>query len=218
MSKRFALPAGFAGLVFAAGVALAAYPPAPTADVTDTYHGVTVADPYRPLEDPDAPASRAWIDAQNKLTFAFLESIPARDRIKRRLTKLWDYEKLRVPFTEGGRTFYARNSGLQNQSVLYYLNALGDDPKTLLDPNALSADGTVALSGTSVSHDGRLLAYGMSSAGSDWQEWRVRDVGTAKDRDDHLKWIKLTDASWPKDGSGFFYSRFPDPKAGEDLK
>ena len=195
-----------------------AYPAAPTADVVDDHHGTKVPDPYRPLEDPDAPESRAWIEAQNKLTFGFLEQIPARDRIKKRLTALWDYEKFGMPFAEGGRYFYSRNSGLQNQGVLYSTPSLDGEPRVLLDPNTLSPDGTVALTRAVVSDDGRLMAYGLASAGSDWQEWRVREVGTAADRDDHLRWVKFSSASWTKDGKGFFYSRYPEPAAGEDLK
>ncbi|CAA9379332.1 MAG: Prolyl endopeptidase [uncultured Phycisphaerae bacterium] len=186
--------------------------------MVDDHHGTKVPDPYRPLEDPDAPESRAWIEAQNKLTFGFLEQIPARDRIKKRLTALWDYEKFGMPFAEGGRYFYSRNSGLQNQGVLYSTPSLDGEPRVLLDPNTLSPDGTVALTRAVVSDDGRLMAYGLASAGSDWQEWRVREVGTAADRDDHLRWVKFSSASWTKDGKGFFYSRYPEPAAGEDLK
>ena len=194
------------------------YPEAPRAETTDDYHGTKIADPYRPLEDPDAPETRAWVEAENKVTAGFLAAIPARDAIKKRVTELWNYEKFGIPSREGGRTFYTRNSGLQNQGVLYSLPALDAEPKVLLDPNALSADGTVSLTGTSVSHDGGLLAYGLAAAGSDWQEWRVRDVSTGLDRGDHLKWIKFSSASWTKDGKGFFYSRFPEPKTGQDLK
>jgi prolyl oligopeptidase len=194
------------------------YPEAPRSDTVDVYHGFPVADPYRPLEDPDAPATRAWIEAENRITAAYLETIPSREPIKKRLTALWDYEKFGVPFQEGGRYFYTRNTGLQNQSVLYSTEALDADAKVLLDPNTLSTDGTVALAGGSASHDGTLFAYGLAAAGSDWQEWRVRDVATARDRDDLLRWIKFSGASWTRDGRGFYYSRFPEPGAGEDLK
>ena len=195
-----------------------AYPPAPTADVIEDHHGVRVADPYRPLEDPDSKESRAWIEAQNKLTFGFLEAIPARERINRRLTALWNYERFGVPFKEGDRYFFSRNTGLQNQGVLYSTPAPEAEPRALLDPNTLSPDGTVALTRAIVSDDGRLLAYGLASAGSDWQEWKVRDVETGRDRDDHLRWVKFSSASWAKDGSGFYYSRFPEPQPGENLK
>jgi prolyl oligopeptidase len=187
-------------------------------DVVDEYHGVKVPDPFRWLEDPDSPETRAWVEAENKVTFAYLAEITQRDRIKERLTKLWDYEKFGVPYREGDRYFYTRNSGLQNQSVLYTTPSLEGEPRVLLDPNALSADGTIALSGVAVSDDGKLLAYGLASAGSDWNEWKVRDVETGRDRDDDLKWIKFSSASWTKDGKGFFYERFPEPASGADLK
>ena len=193
-------------------------PKARMSDVIDDYHGTTVADPYRWLEDPDSPETRAWVEAENKVTFAYLDTIPARDRIRKRLTKLWDYEKFGVPSKEGGRYFYTRNSGLQNQGVLYTTTALGDDATPLLDPNTLSADGTIALSGLEPSNNGKLLAYGLASAGSDWQEWKVRDVDTGLDRPDRLQWIKFSTASWTRDGKGFYYSRFPEPRPGEDLK
>lgn len=198
--------------------AIAAYPTAPTAEVSDDYHGTTVADPYRPLEDPDAPATRAWVEAQNKITFGFLEKIPERQAIKDRLTKLWDFEKLYSPFQEGGRYFYLLNTGLQNQSVLYTTDSLDSKPRVLLDPNTLSKDGTVALSDMAVSDDGKLLAYALAEAGSDWITWRVRDVASGKDRDDVVRWSKFSAASWTKDGKGFFYGRYPEPKPGEDLR
>jgi prolyl oligopeptidase len=194
------------------------YPDAPRSETVDDYHGTRVADPFRPLEDPDSPATRAWVEAENRVTAAFLEAIPAREAIKKRLTELWDYEKFGVPFQEGGRYFFTRNSGLQNQGVLYSAPALNAEPEVLLDPNTLSEDGTVALTGISVSHDGAMLAYGLAAAGSDWQEWRVRDVASRQDRDDLLRWIKFSSASWTRDGRGFYYSRFPEPKPGEDLK
>ncbi|GAC1464270.1 MAG: prolyl oligopeptidase family serine peptidase [Isosphaeraceae bacterium] len=195
-----------------------AYPRARKADVVDDYHGTRVADPYRWLEDPDSPETRAWIEAENRVTFAFLESIPARSKLKARLTRLWDYEKFGVPSREGERYFFSRNSGLQNQSVILTTTSLEDEANVLLDPNTLSADGTVALSGQSASDDGALLAYGLASAGSDWQEWKVRDVKTGHDLSDRLQWIKFSGASWTKDGKGFYYGRFPEPKPGEDLK
>ncbi len=186
--------------------------------VVDDYHGTKVADPYRWLEDPDSPETRAWVEAENKVTFAFLESIPQREKIRKRITELWDYEKFGTPRREGSRYFWTRNSGLQNQSVYYVADGLDATPRVLLDPNTLSKDGTVALSGTSITDDGSLMAYGLAAAGSDWNEWKVRDVATGQDLDDHLKWIKFSDASWSKDGKGFYYSRFPEPTKGADLK
>ena len=187
------------------------YPPARKSDVVDDYHGTRVPDPYRWLEDPDSPESRAWIAAQNQLTEAYLAAIPARTTIRDRLTKLWNYPRYGAPFRKARRYFFFKNDGLQNQSVLYTQRSLSADPETLLDPNLLAADGTVALSTLAVSEDGRLLAYGTSASGSDWEEFRVRDVATATDRPDHLRWIKFSGASWTKDGAGFFYSRYPEP-------
>ena len=189
-------------------------PPATrVAQQVDDYHGRKVADPYRWLEDTDAPETAAWVNAQNAVTFAYLAGIPEREAIRKRLTRLWNYERYSAPFRRAGRYFYFRNDGLQSQSVLYTQPALDAPPAVLLDPNTMSADGTVALSMTAVSHDGRYLAYGTSSSGSDWQEFRVRAVADGRDLDDHLRWIKFSGASWTRDGKGFFYSRYPEPGA-----
>src|SRR2546423_3623726 len=185
------------------------YPPAPPGDVVDEYHGTKVPDPYRWLEDPDAPATRAWIEAENRLTEAYLAQIPARERIRERLRRLWDYPKYGAPFHKAGRYFYFKNDGLQNQSVLYTQAALTGDPTVLLDPNLLSTDGTIALSTLAVSEDGRLVAYGTSASGSDWEEFRVRDIATGRDRPDRLRWIKFSRGSRAHDGPGFFYNRYP---------
>ncbi|HEX6046820.1 MAG TPA: prolyl oligopeptidase family serine peptidase [Pyrinomonadaceae bacterium] len=193
------------------------YPRARKSDQVDDYHGVKVADPYRWLEELDSEETKAWVEAQNKLSFGYLAGIPARNALKDRITKLWNYEKYGVPFREGDRYFYFRNSGLQNQSVLYTVTGLDAQPKLVLDPNTLSADGTVAVSGTQVSPDGKLLAYSLSASGSDWQEWKVRDVETGKDLADQLKWVKFSGVSWTNDGKGFFYSRYDEPK-GDSLK
>jgi prolyl oligopeptidase len=189
------------------------YPAARKSDQTDDYHGVKIADPYRWLEDLDSAETRAWVEAENKLTFGFLESIPQRTAIKERLTRLWNYEKYGIPFKEGSRYFFTRNSGLQNQAVLYTVTALDAQPQMVLDPNTLSPDGTVAVSGLQVSPDGKLLAYSLSASGSDWQEWKVRDVETSKDLSDHLQWVKFSGVSWTRDGKGFFYSRYDEPKS-----
>ncbi len=194
------------------------YPDPPRSDTVDIYHGQKIADPYRPLEDPDSPETRAWVEAENRVTFQYLASIPQRESIKQRLTTLWDYEKYSPPELEGGRYFYSYNTGLQNQSVLHSATSVEGPSSVLLDPNTLSADGTVALSGLSVSKDGRLVAYGIAAAGSDWNEWKVRDVATAADAPDVIKWVKFSGAEWSPDGKGFYYGRFPEPKPGEDLK
>jgi prolyl oligopeptidase len=146
------------------------YPVAKKVDQTDDYHGTRVADPYRWLEDANSAETKAWVDAQNQVTQAYLAQIPQREAIRKRLTKLWNYERYSVPYKEGGRYFYSRNDGLQNQSVLYTMKSLSDTPRVLLDPNTLAADGTVALAGTAVSPDGKLLAYGTAASGSDWNE------------------------------------------------
>jgi prolyl oligopeptidase len=194
-----------------------AYPKAPRADQVDDYHGTRVADPFRPLENLDAPATRAWIDAENALTHAYLDAIPERPAIERRLTKLWNYERFTTPVREGGRLFYSRNDGLQNQAVLYVVDEGGARPRVLLDPNTLSKDGTVALSGIAISRDGKTLAYGVASGGSDWQEWRVLDVASSRDTGDVLKWIKFSTPSFAKDGSGFYYARYDAPASGREL-
>lgn len=206
------------GTCWLAGQAAAqiVYPDSARVDHADTYHGKEIPDPYRWLEDPDAPESRKWIDAQNDLTFGVLNGIASRDRIKSRMTELWNYERFGVPFKEGGRYFYSRNDGLQPQSVLYVADSLDAEPRVLLDPNSFSADGTVALSGYAVSEDGRYIAYGVADGGSDWQTWRVRDIATATDLPDVVRWVKFSNASWAKDGSGFYYTRYDEPK-GNDL-
>ncbi|MBM3882088.1 MAG: S9 family peptidase [Verrucomicrobia bacterium] len=193
------------------GIPKRAYPA--TARIPDltVYHGVEVEDPYRWLEDDHAPATLDWVAAQNRLTFAYLEQIPERPRIQARMTRLWNYEKYGLPTRRGGRYFFSKNDGLQNQSVLYTAETLEAEPSVLLDPNRLSPDGTVALSGSALSDDGRFLAYGLASSGSDWQEWRVREVATGLDLADHLRWVKFSGAAWTPDGAGFFYSRYDEP-------
>jgi prolyl oligopeptidase len=203
--------------VFALQSALAAgpieYPQTKKVDHVDDYHGVKVADPYRWLED-DVRTSKDvadWVAAENKVTFAYLSAIPEREAIKNRLTQLWNYEKYGVPFKRGGRYFYSKNDGLQNQSVFYTMNSLTDTPRVLLDPNSWSKDGTVALSGYAISDDAKMLAYSTAEAGSDWITWHVVDVDTGKVLGDEIKWSKYSGASWTKDGKGFFYSRYPEP-------
>ena len=200
------------------GVSKLNYPVAPSSNQVDDYHGVKVADPYRPLEDPDSAASRQWIEAENKLTFGYLDTIPSRPKIHARLTELFNYERYSVPTEHGGRYFYVHNTGLQNQAVFYWLSALDAEPRLLLDPNTLSADGTVAVSGVSYSEDGQLMAYALSTSGSDWVEWHVREVSTGKDLPDVVKWSKFSGAAFTKDARGFFYSRYDEPKADSALR
>ena len=194
-----------------------AYPATTRTNQIDDYHGVSVEDPYRWLEDDNAADTKAWVEAQNQVTFAYLDRIAERPLLKQRLTELWNYERYGIPFKQGDRYFYFKNDGLQNQSVLYTLPSLDAEPRVLLDPNQLSADGTVALSGLSVSDDGRRLAYGIAKSGSDWQEWQGRDVATGQDLEDHIRWVKFSGAAWTKDGSGFFYSRYDEPKEDQKL-
>jgi prolyl oligopeptidase len=193
------------------------YPVTNKVDQTDNYHGTTIADPYRWLEDANSADTKAWVDAQNKVTQAYLAQIPQREAIRQRLTQLWNYERYSTPYREGGRYFYSRNDGLQNQSVLYTMKSPSDKPRLLLDPNTLAADGTVALSGAAVSPDGKLLAYGIAASGSDWNEWKVRDIESGKDLADHIKWVKFSQTAWTHDGKGFFYSRYDEPKEATKL-
>jgi prolyl oligopeptidase len=194
------------------------YPISPQGEQIDHYHGTPIADPYRWLEDPNSPETKAWVEAQNEVTFAYLQSISVRETIRQRITTLWNYEKYGTPFKKENRYFYFKNDGLQNQSVLYTLPSLEAEPRELLNPNTLSEDGTIALSGLAISENARYLAYGLSTAGSDWQEWKVRDVETGEDLDDHLQWIKFSGASWTEDHQGFFYSRYDEPNEANKLE
>jgi prolyl oligopeptidase len=194
------------------------YPQARRGDVVDDYHGTRVADPYRWLEEGDSPETRAWIEAESAVTEAFLAAIPARDAIRRRLTDLWNYERFGLPRRVGDAYVYSKNSGLQNQSVVYIAPALDGPARVLLDPNAFSADGTVALNGMSFTDDGRYCAYSTSASGSDWMTWRVRDVATGADLDDTIEWSKFSGASWLLDGSGFYYSRYAEPDESTQFK
>lgn len=189
------------------------YPSAKRLDHVDEYHGTKVADPYRWLEDLDSKETAAWVEAQNKLTFGFLEGLPQRAYFRDRLTKLWNYPRVGIPFKEGGRYFFSKNSGLQNQAVFYVQEKLSAEPRVLIDPNTLAKDGTVALASATVSSDGKWVAYNTAAAGSDWNDVRVRSVDTGQDTSDLLKWVKFSGNSWTKDNKGFFYSRYPAPKA-----
>jgi len=188
-------------------------------DVVEDYHGTPIADPYRWLEDPENAEVVAWTEAQNKRTRAYLDAIPAREKLRQRLTTLWDYPRWSTPAKEGGRTFYLKNDGLQNQAVVYYLPAPGAEPVELLDPNTLSEDGTVALTALSASPDGLLLGYAVAEAGSDWQQLHVRDVDERDDLPDIIRWCKFSPIAWARDNAGFFYCRNPEPGtvAPEDI-
>lgn len=191
-----------------------AYPVTRQGSHVDEYHGVKVADPYRWLEEATDPEVRAWVDAQNEVTRGFVDTIPERRAIHARLRQAVDYERMLGAIRRGRSVFYTRNEGLQDQAVLW-VQPDGESPRVLLDPNALSADGTVALSNWSASRDGRLLAYALSSGGSDWVEWRVRDVATGHDLPDLVRWSKFSGAGWTPDGAGFYYSAYDAPDHAE---
>jgi prolyl oligopeptidase len=184
------------------------YPQSKRVDQIDDYFGEKVADPYRWLEQLDSPETKAWIEAQNKVSFPYLEKIPQRAKYKERLTQLWNYERFGMPVKGGDRYFYTRNDGLQNQSVLYVADSLDGTPRVLLDPATLLADGTAALAAWIPSEDGKLIAYGIQEAGSDWEQWKVRDVATGKDSAEQLQGVKWAAVAWAKDGSGLYYSRY----------
>ena len=184
--------------------------------VSDDYHGTKVADPYRWLEDDNAAETKEWVKKQNEVTFGYLEKIPFREAVKSKLTTLWNYEKFGSPFKEGNKYYFYRNSGLQNQSVLYVQDALNATPSVFLDPNDLSKEGTVALGALSFNKAGNLAAYQLAKAGSDWQTIYVKDAVSGKTLDDKVEWVKFSGISWA--GDGFFYSRYPEPKKGDELK
>jgi prolyl oligopeptidase len=189
------------------------YPPARKGPVVDIYHGVNVPDPYRWLEDPDSKETQKWVAQQNRLTRDFLADDTPREKIKARLTKLWDYPKYSAPWRRASRYFFWKNDGLQNQSVLYVQQTLKHDPKTVINPNLLSPDGTVAVTSTAVSEDATLLAYALSKSGSDEQQIKIRNIDSAADYDETIDYCKFTSVAWKHDGSGFFYDRFPEPNS-----
>ena len=196
-----------------------AYPEVRRTDFSETIHGVTVPDPYRWLEDIDSPETKKFVEAQAAMARKYLDGLPTRGSFKSRLEEVWNYDRHGVPRLAGDRLFYSRRTGLQNQSVFHWReNRPGSAEKTLLDVNTLSADGTVAVGGESVSDDGRYWAYSVSKAGSDWQEWQVMDVTTGKPLPDVIKWVKFSHASWTRDSTGFYYGRYDEPKPGQELK
>jgi prolyl oligopeptidase len=191
------------------------YPETRQADQVDDYHGTAVADPYRWLEDDNSAETQAWVTAQNQVTFDYLARIPYRSQLKQRLQELYNYPKYGIPHRTGGYYLWSKNDGLQNQSVLYVQKGLTDTPRALIDPNQLSADGTVRLMTGEPSRDGRYLGYYLSSGGSDWQEGHVLEMETGVVLEDHLQWLKITGLAWF--GDGFFYSRYDEPEDGHDL-
>jgi prolyl oligopeptidase len=191
------------------------YPTTKTVDHVDTYHGTAIADPYRWLEDDTSAETAAWVEAQNRVTFAYLDRIPYRAQLTRRLSALYNYAKYSSPSRKGENYFFTKNDGLQNQSVLYTQKGLNGTPEVLIDPNTWSEDGTFRLMGYAASKDGKLLTYGVSRSGSDWQEYRVLDLGTRKLLADKIEWVKVSGIAWR--GNGFYYSRYPAPAKGKEL-
>jgi prolyl oligopeptidase len=194
------------------------YPPTIQRSVDDDYHGRAVADPYRWLEDLSSPDTQSWIDAQNAITLPYLESLPQRAALLERLTQLWNYPRTGLPIEEAGQLFYRHNSGLQKQAPLYRRASRNAQPELLLDPNAMSDDGSISLADWRPSPDGRYLAYALSQGGADWAEVHVREIATGRDLPDVVRWYRFSTISWTKDGNGFFYARFPEPPAGKVLE
>jgi len=196
------------------------YPATKRIDHVDDYHGTKVADPYRWLEQDvrESPEVAAWVKAQNEVTFGYLRAIPERARIEERMTELWNYERYSTFSKEGGRYFFFKNDGLQNQSVLYMQDGLDAEPEMLLNPNVWSENGTAALSNIEVSKDGKYAAYARSDAGSDWQTVHVLEIASKNELVDRLEWVKFSALVWTNDGRGFFYTRFAKPEPGAEFQ
>ena len=194
------------------------YPSAQKGDVVEDYFGTEVADPYRWMEELDSKPVADWVAAENKLSFDYLAKLPLREHFRKRITELWNYPKVSIPRLEGGRYFYAKNSGLQRQSPVYLRAGLNGPPSLVIDPNVLSPDGSVSMAQWSPSRDGRLLAYGLSQGGADWRTLHVRDIDSGKDLADEVRWMRFSDISWTNDSKGFFYSRYPEPPKGKELE
>jgi len=194
------------------------YPQPRKGDVVDTYGGAKVADPYRWMEDLNAAELKQWIDAENAITFRYLDALPMRDQLKKRITDLYSYPRVSVPYYRGRRWFYSRNTGLQRQSVVYTRETLKGTESVALDPNVLSPDGSVALSSFDPAPDGQHFAYGQSEGGSDWSTFYVREMTTGKQLPDAIKWVKFSSIAWTEDGRGFFYGRYPEPPPGKALE
>jgi prolyl oligopeptidase len=192
-----------------------AYPETKKVEVVDDYFGTKVPDPYRWLEDETSPETKAWVEDQNRLTFGYLDKIPYREKLKARLTELYNYPRISAPFRRGDTYFFTKNDGLQNQSVYYIQQGVNGTPELFLDPNKFSADGTSVLSAFSLSKDGKYLAYGISQGGSDWVTLSVMEVASRNKLSDEVKWMKASGVSWQ--GDGFYYSRYPEPEKGREL-
>jgi prolyl oligopeptidase len=185
------------------------YPEARRDTVVDNYHGIEVADPYRWLEDPESSETLAWVEKQNVLTERFLAAAPQRERIRKRLTELWDYPRYSAPSRTDTRYFFRKNDGLQNQPVLYMQETLDSEPQVVINPNLLSDDGTIAMTRSTASRDGTLLAYGLSYHGSDWQKIKIKNIDAGEDFPETLQYCRYASIAWLHDNSAFYYNRFP---------
>ena len=196
------------------------YPMSRKVDHVDEYFGTKVADPYKWLENDVRKSKEVkdWVADQNEVTFGYINKLPYREEIEKRLTKLWDYEKYGTPFKQGGRYYFTKNDGLQNQSVVYQMDSLDGEPTVLIDPNKWSEDGTVALGGLAFSDNGKHVAYGVQESGSDWRTWYIMEIATGKKLEDKIEWIKFGGIDWTPDSQGFFYSRYDAPKEGETFQ
>ena len=194
------------------------YPATTMGPVVEDYHGTKVADPYRWMENLDSPDVAAWVKAENAVTDPYLAALPRRKAINDRLTALWDYPRVGLPTLEGGRMFYAKNSGLQRQAPIFSRTSIDAPPSLVIDPNLISEDGKLALAEYKVSPDAKLMAYGLSEGGADWETIHVRDLATGKDLSDEVRWMRFSNISWTKDAKGFFYSRYPEPPKGKVLE
>src|SRR5262245_51352725 len=215
--RGFLLAAAFAGPATVLAQATLAYPPARKGEVVEELFGVKVADPYRWMEDGSKELDD-WVGAQQGLAARYLGALPLRAHFHKRITELWNYSKTSIPIVEGGRWFYRHNSGLQLQSVIYMREGKDAPRQLVLDTNALSPDGSVALADFRPSPDGKLLAYALAEGGADWRTLRVRDVASGRDLPDEVKWVRFSMISWTRDNKGFFYSRFPEPPKGQVLR
>ena len=216
--RSLAALAVFAALPLLGADAGLKYPVVKQGDVVDDYHGTKVKDPYRWLEDLGSADTKAFIDAQNALSSSVLQAIPAHAEVQKRLTALWNYPRTAVPVREGGKLFYRKNSGLEKQAPLFVRGSLAEAPRLLIDPNALSPDGSLAFARSEPSPDGRYLAYCLSQGGADWEVVHVREVATGRDKGDRIEWFRFSGISWTKDSKGFFYSRYPEPPKGQELQ
>jgi len=194
------------------------YPVAQKGVVVDDYHGTKVADPYRWMESLDSKDVADWVAAENRVSDPYLKTLPLRDHLNKRLTELWNYPRVGIPIVEGGRLFYARNTGLQKQSPIYMRTSADAVADLALDPNAISEDGSLSVGQWQPSPDAKLMAYGLAEGGADWRTIRVRDLATGKDLSDDVRWMRFSDISWTRDNKGFYYSRYPEPAKNKVLE